>query len=468
MARMGEVRPAGAEVRPRLLRSPAGALALFVLVCAFAQSWYAGTRWASIDFYQFWAVGRAAGESTGLDPYSAAARVELGARFLREAETRVPPQDVHVKAARERAVLETYSTPWLYTLFGAAASGDYAADQLRFQRASTILLALAVLAIARLAGLAPPAAVLMAAIALVWFMPSASDLWSGNVNRVLLAALAAFLLIERAEKLPVRHALAGALLGMAVAFKPNLAFAALALAAGWMVAGRWAKLAQASAGMAAGALGAVALSSVWFGTWRVWPAWAAEVPRLLTEFDHSLVKGNFSLSRLLTDWLGSSRGARLLTDWLGSGRGALLPVVFLGAIVLALVLSRRRRAAAGSAGEVREDLLLAGLGATASLLAAQLAWIHYFLLALPLVMYLVASSDRGSLWAGVAALAMLALEPWVDLFGFLVTDPPGPLLLTGGALLAFAAGLREVLLAGRRPARERSSAPAAVRTGGRS
>jgi hypothetical protein len=452
---MGDVPPAGAPLRPRLLRSPAGALALFVLACAFAQAWYAGTRWASIDFYQFWAVGRAAGESTGLDPYSAAARAELGARFLREAETRVPPQDVHVKAARERVVLETYSTPWLYTLFGAAASGDYAADQLRFQRASTILLALAVLAIAWLAGLAPPAAALVAAIALVWFMPSASDLRVGNVNRVLLAALAAFLLIERADKLPLRHALAGALLGMAVAFKPNLAFAALALAAGWSVAGRWAKLAQASAGMAAGALGALALSSVWFGTWRVWPAWAAEVPRLLAEFDHSLVKGNFGLSRLLEDWLGSSGGA-------------LLPVVFLGAIVVALVLSRGQRTAVGAAAEVREDLLLAGLGATASLLAAQLAWIHYFVLALPLVVHLVASSDRASLWAGVAALAMLALEPWVDLFGFLVTDPPGPLLLTGGALLAFAAGLREVLLAGRRPARERFPAPAVVRTGGES
>ena len=59
---------------------------------------------------------------------------------------------------------------------------------------------------------------------------------------------------------------AGALFGLGVAFKPNLAFPLLTLGLGWVVLARWRKLALQATGAALGGLAALALSSAWFGS----------------------------------------------------------------------------------------------------------------------------------------------------------------------------------------------------------
>jgi hypothetical protein len=129
------------------------------------------------------------------------------------------------------------------------------------------------------------------------------------------------------------------------------------------------------------------------------------------------------------------------TVWLG-------PLV-LGACAAASIVGRKAlsgRLAAGTPGaelvERRLDLLLAGLGAMVGLLAVELAWLHYYVLALPhLLCLLVPPGDGASRLAwvlGLVAFVLVAGEPLRQLFG-LELETQLALAAAGGAL-AFALG----------------------------
>ena len=107
---------------------------------------------------------------------------------------------------------------------------------------------------ARLAGLSWSAAALLVTLGVGWFAPALSDVRVGNVNRVQLGWLALYLGLASCRRLGGgRNVVAGLVLGLGVAFKPNLAFPALTLGLGWMVLGRWRKLFLQVAGAAGGA-----------------------------------------------------------------------------------------------------------------------------------------------------------------------------------------------------------------------
>jgi hypothetical protein len=423
-------------------------LAVLALLAALAHAWDFARRFDAFDFYQFWIVGRAAAEPGTGDVWSQAERERLGQQGLRVALAELgqrgqgQPPSRHASAASRRQVLETYSTPWLYTLFGAAASGDYERDLDRFQLASLIALAAGAWWMARAAGLAPVSAVLLIAFSAAWFAPALSDARVGNVNRLQLGLLGLFVaLAARAGPTSRWRALAaGALLGAGAMFKPNLAFPMLTLGLGWIALGRWRKLALHGAGAAAGALVAFALSSVWLGSMGAWSSWGAVLGELMGEYEHTLEAGNFSLARVL-ERSGLAVDARLL--------GVLSLIAFAAALMW-------RRQAAGRGGSDREgveDLLLLALGGALSVLAARLAWLHYFVLVLPLAIAAlrpgVAVLVRA---AGACGLLLIALEPLRDALGFEESSVLAARLVCAGAALLFLAGLYDLAALERRAA----------------
>jgi len=386
--------------------------------------------WAGVDFYQFWLAGRAGGGGASVNVWSDAERARLGRQGLEEA-FRAQPRDQeptrYLLIARYRNPLETYSTPWMYTLFGVAASGDYERDMARFQHVSLAAFVLAMLVLARLAGHSWTTTWLLLALAGSFFAPTISDFRVGNVNRLQLFALALYLGVSASRRLPARHLWAGAVLGLAVAFKPNLAFPALVLGLGWIARGRWRKLAQQVVGALAGATVAVVLSSLWFGSARAWTWWSGEVGKLLAEYDHSVSLGNVALMRVLADGVG-------FTDTLA------LAMVLGGLLVVALWM--RHRAARGveptHRTEVAEDATLVALGAGLSLLSTQLAWLHYEVLALPLAFVATRPGVR-PLLRGISALALLAvaLDPVRAVAGFAENELPSAVCVALGTLALF-------------------------------
>ena len=428
---------AGHRTRLRIGGDPVSWLAALIAVFALVGLLPDRPEWAGVDYYQFWLAGRAGGSGEPVDVWSDAVRVELGEKGVAEAtraQPRTEPARRYLLIARYRSPLETYATPWLYTVFGATASGDYERDMARFQVVSLVALVLGMLAFARLRRALVDRVLLLFTLAAAWFAPTISDFRVGNVNRVQLGLLALSLGLSAWGRLPARNVWGGVVLGLAVAFKPNLAFPALTLGLGWMALGRWRKLGAQVAGALAGAAVAVVLSSLWFGSAGAWSWWLGEVGKLLAEYDHSVALGNVALMRVLVDTTGFSSTATLL--------------VLFSALFAAGLWIRRRAAAGPGLGprdEAIEDVTLGALGLGLSLLTTQLAWLHYEVLALPLGVLVLRPGARPAVrLAGALALLAVALEPVRDVLGFAENELPSAVCVALGTLALFALGLLEL------------------------
>jgi hypothetical protein len=430
----------GTDPRPRpdlLVKVLAALLAAFALQGAFRRA----PASAAIDYYQFWVVGRAVERGDAADVYSEAERARLGAVFLsaaREAAPRSPEErrrSRQLLAARHRPVLETWSTPSLYAAVGSLAGGSYDRDRAAFQRLSLAAYAGAIAVLAASLGHSFAAAALLLAVLVGAFDPFASDLRVGNVNRLLLAALAACLgLLRLGDGWPHRLA-AGAVLGAAATFKPNLSFPAATLLLGWMATGRPRRVLGFSAGLAAGAVLAGSAAAAWFGSAQAWVQWAAKFPALLGGQDLGVAQGNYALLRLLEHASG----------WRpGPAAPALLFAAAASALWLAVRSTPERFAAPRERFAL--DAGLVAFGAVVSLLVARLAWLHYYVLAIPAVLVLL--RPRGSAGAprrlALPLLALLAIagETAAPLVG---SRPLGlAALASAGAALLFALLLAEL------------------------
>jgi hypothetical protein len=436
-------------LRERFLARPERALALLLALVAVASALDLGRRPACIDYYQFWVVGRAVAARETSDVYSDAERTRLGDLYGQRAfaEAQASASEVpasagrpavaatkRLQAARQRPTLETYSTPWLYTLFGLFSSADYDASQGAFQLASLAAYLLAIALFARLLALPLAAALLWTAALLQASGPFVDDVIAGNVNRLQLLALAAVLFLGARGRFRGRHAVAGALLGATLAFKPNLAPAALALLLGWTIAGERRRALATLAGIAGGGAAAVLASAAFFGSLEPWRAWLRELPVLMSPGSPSAGsadEGNLSLARLLHDTAGVSLGS-------------LLAVLLFAALAAALVLGRRRRAPAEPAApDAARDLLFLGSGAAIGLLASELAWLHYFVVLVPLAMALLRPARPGLALAALAGLAMVSLQGVERALG---AHRPAlaAAVVAGGTLLLFGAALADL------------------------
>ncbi|PYQ49534.1 MAG: hypothetical protein DMF78_18035 [Acidobacteria bacterium] len=250
------------------------------------------------------------------------------------------------------------------------------------------------LLVARAFGLGPLLRLLVLLFALEWNEPAFADAGVGNVGRLQVGLLGVCfaLLGWRARAGP---ALLGAVLAAVVLFKPTLALVPLWLVLLWLVRGRFRDLALAVAGGAVAAALAIAFAArVGFpwGMWERWLAAAAAMPEAAISFE----LGNLSLARAV--------GAAL-------GMDMALPVgVALSALVVILLVR-------SGPGPDEEHLVLA-LGAVASLLAARLVWIHYYVLALPAVLACLRAAARpAASWVSLAALALFAVRPLFTVMG---------------------------------------------------
>lgn len=380
-------------------------LLTLVLLFQAGRAWDAALAAGGVDFYQFWAVGRVAGEPGARDIYTDQARRELGARFLRQAAA--DPSAVRQWGiAATRQVLATYSTPFLYSVFHLAGTGNYERDYLLFQALSSIGAALSVFFLARRIGLSGPEAGLAVAVLVGAFQPFLWDIRAGNVNRVQLILLCSFLLLRGRRRSGAVDLWSGLLLGAAIAFKPNIVFAALLLLAGWTAAGHWRTLRLFGAGLALALGAAVALSWPFYGgpgTWGAWLEALRTMPEALTPLD----LGNYSLPQLLFEGAGRRISLPLTALALAGGGAA----VWLSARAGAAGTVAPEESAAGNRPRFLWEAHVTMLGCLVYLISTALVWGHYFLLAFPAVILLLGAEPRPRLWVScLTAVAAVLVE----------------------------------------------------------
>ncbi|MBZ5639340.1 MAG: hypothetical protein LAO51_11380 [Acidobacteriia bacterium] len=406
-------------------------LALAVVYAVVRGLSYART-WRGLDYYQFWVVGQAAARSgAGADVYSEEERRRIGADVLLGL-TAEDHSDRLAAAASRRKVLETYSTPFLYTLTGTLASGRYDTDHLGFVLVSLACGIGGVLALCHRLRY-PPLASASAIVALTeLYAPWRSDLRVGNVNGIQLGLLAGVLGVLGLRGRPWRDVSAGAILGTAVAFKPNLAFVAVLMAVAWALDRRFATLRRASAGFALAVTGAFAASSIFFGGPRCWASWISALRSMPGEIIGVRI-GNFSLAHLV----GDAAGVKI---------APVLALLLLAASLSVLALGRER-GRTGNGAASSDEFVPLGVGCLVALLSSPLVWVHYFVLAIPLALWLLRPAgdeaggwvDARRLLAGIAVV-LLATRPLELIVGqgrpalAAATANAGALMLFGLAL----------------------------------
>lgn len=415
----------------RLTSGPTAIMALILLSLAVSQAWHINYgRSAGIDFYQFWLVGGAVGQASFSGAYSLEGRREL-TRMGMEIAAQPGASKRLASAVGTRNIFENFSTPFLYSSFRWLNTGRYDRDYLRFQLLCFGALIAAVVFFCRALDYDPAPSFFVLLSVVLGFRPALSDLLVGNVTRLELGGIALALGLSRSSR-PWRVAAAGAVLGLVLLFKPNVLFAVLLLFFFWLVDRRWARLAWHAVGLGLGSLAAGAVTWIHWGSLRPWFDWVGAMDRIESESVLASSAGNFGLARALMEmgWpdpslalTGALTAAAAAAIWLGSRRNG------------AENQSGARATRTEGRALFEAELLTAAAGLGIPLLGFRLAWMHYFVLALPL-MICALRPGAPPLTAGAAGRALrwiVAIAGTLLLFGgptylFRSQGPPPPAL----------------------------------------
>lgn len=388
-----------------LARSRSSTLLFLLAVlafCAMSQSYRAAGPAVGIDYYQFWAVGRAIASHQARDIYSEHGRAQLGGKFLAEALR--SPAPAHRAVALQRRVFDTTATPFLYTLFGACSTADYAANLRAFRAVLLACFGFSVVGISKLLRQPTPNALVSLALLCLWFEPLASDLRVGNVGCIQLAGLLIYVLLRLKAPVRSRYLLAGTFMGLLVAFKPNLMIVAGLPLVDSLLGRQYKELLSEVSGVALGVGIAIACSAAAIGNVSVWLEWYTAL-RNVPEAVITSEMGN--CSPLMT--LGSS---------LGRFAKPILALALLGAIGVGVWL--RNREDEGSdpheAGpRVHRLLWLVSLGCLGLVLIPHLAWLHYFVLTLPALILILSNRTSATRHSRAAWRNGLTIVAWLGL-----------------------------------------------------
>jgi len=218
------------ESRQRRLRfEPAALFSVIVAILGILQAWQYSTAGIGLDFYQFWVTGQEL--RTGSDPrvYTDEWRARVGERYYEIGHAPGAPPQMRA-VSEKRRLLQTFSSPLLYTFFSFIGSGSYTSSFQFFAVIAIICGAASILVIARVLEYSVATSILVLGALLGWGRPFLSDVYVGNVNQLQLLMVAALLWVElRMTRGLYCDLLGGAMLALMALFKPNLSAVAMLL-----------------------------------------------------------------------------------------------------------------------------------------------------------------------------------------------------------------------------------------------
>jgi hypothetical protein len=406
-------------------------------IAAVAHALDAARGGEGVDFFHYWMVPHlfAVGEGPGV--YDADGSGRLRGR-LAEALGRDAPRDPYRdRAASYWQEFQVTNTPLCYLLLSPFATRDFATGYFAFQHLGIACLFGGVLGLGRLCGLSWLDGVVAAATATLCFECVASDIRVGNLNRLLLGWIAAAAWLASRRDARPWGIVAGGLLGLAACFKPIVGLVCLVVPAYRLARGDRQRAIDETSGIAGGLVAGVLIPMLAIDG-GIWQAWLARI-RSFDWLTHSRVSaGNVSFVEFVLERGGPDLGLPLLA--------AVASVVGIG-----LVVRHGRRDRAPEAAPPDDGLIGAiAIGLLAYLLTARLAWLHYYVLAIPSLLFLAGRIQRGrAAWfviASLAAAVAIAVRPVLQ-----ATALDDPVLTMGmmvaGGWVAFGLVLRELLVA---------------------
>ena len=353
---------------PRILRIVVTALAALIAIYAAVHVWRQNERAAGLDFYIYFVAGQLAGRADVDNIYSAEVQERVGEEYFERAQR--SGSELRKYDAGRRRRLDLVSSPFLYSTL-RWVSRDYDRALTQYHAFVLACFIAGVLLICRAAGVPWWAALLLLAGLLLWYRGFEADLRVGNVNSIQLLAVAIAVRFARIRWI---------VFGLLIAFKPNLLFVPLL----FLIAERSRWRANVMQGAIGGSI-AFVVASISYGSPRVWLQWVSAS----NEFYHRLptrMERNVTPALALFHQYG---------EWISYA---------LAAVLLAIVIVRMKR---------HDAPLLAGLGILVYLLTANVVWLHYMVLVIPIAVALL--RWRSTALVAIVALLLIAEEPfeWV-------------------------------------------------------
>lgn len=377
------------------------ALAAVAALYAVATVWRQNARAAGLDFYIYFVAGQLAGRADVVNIYGAEEQERIGEEYFARAQQ--SGSELRRYDAQRRRRLDLVSSPFLYSVL-RWPSRDY--DRALTQYHGFLLVAFigGVLLLCRVARVSWAASLFLLAALLLWYRGFEADLRVGNVNSIQLLALGVALTFVRVRWF---------VFGLLLAFKPNVMFVLLLFAVARIARREFRELARDFAHGAAGVLVAFVVASVTYGSPRVWLQWV----RAANDFYH----------RLPTRAERNVTPALALFHQYGEWVSYVLAAVLL-AIVCAVIARSKNEDAP----------LLAGLGILVYLLAANVVWLHYMVLVVPIAIALL--RWRATAVVALIALLLIAEEPF-ELLTRRAAFPVEAWLIAPALIALFACGV---------------------------
>jgi hypothetical protein len=310
--------------------------------------------------------------------------------------------------------LRPVGSPLLFTCIGLLATGEFDRDLYHY---CVIILICYMISIGIFCILLRmPAALTLFCIFYFTscYDPYLSDIFVVNINQIQLLIVASILYVFSKNM----HVICGLLLGFALMLKPNTLDVYVLMCAGYIIRYNYKQLLRMNIGLITGIAASFIVSSIYFDNYYIWMHFLKSITSTLRFKLLLFEDGNYGLVSLVHYLTGY--------DVVLLAKAALLsPVAYM------IYLSRKRKdiipvcddnngmpasssgirqGGAGLAENVNYAFLLVGAGCLVMLLSSELVWLHYYVLQIPVMLYLLKaiSRNRLRLYAKIAAVCIVA------------------------------------------------------------
>jgi len=380
----------------RALLTSLGALAV---ISAAAVTWRQNERAAGLDFYIYFVAGQLAGRADVDNIYSPEVQARIGEEYYERAQH--SGSELRKYDAQRRRRLDNVSSPFLYSTL-RWVSRDYERALTQYHALVMFAFIAGFLLIARVVRLSWASSLFLLAALLLYYRGFEADLRVGNVNSLQLMMIGLALSVP-----PV---FAGVIAGMLLCFKPNFMFVPLLLAFARIASREWKRLRLETAGAVLGAAIAILAGAVTYG-WQVWIQWISAA----NQFYHRL----------------QTRAERNVTPALpwfqeyGEWVSYVIAAALIGITCVAIWIGRKNE---------NRDPLIVGVAILIYLLSANVVWLHYMVLVIPIALALM--KHRATAIVALLALAAIAEEPFEMIVGR-AAAPIESMLITPAFLALF-------------------------------
>lgn len=344
---------------------------LVVLLLGASMSALRRNNTAGVDYIQFWHIGRTVVHGRGADPYSESGGREVARELAVLARH---GRDSHLReAASRRGTLVPTSTPLLYSMFGVFSSASYSESLEVYRVVQLVCFVVAVLGFGALTGLSLDLSLVALILLLTESQALASELRVGNVNALQLLGLWLYVWLRLRAPVRQRELLSAMWFGVLIAFKPNLLLVGCVLLLHPFFSKKWARGVRHALSMATGVLLAVLLAGAIWGDVGAWLHWLQAGRRILSGVA-TVKQGNFASVALFPDQSPTFVSSLL---------------ILVVAVLAFCGMYLRSKATEPLARPLDSQVLwYLSVGCLVSLLLTHLAWVHYYLLVVPALLFL--------------------------------------------------------------------------------